>query len=102
MTRPPVEPIFDRTPHPFGDGAVAPLVYDAGPAALRQRTVNFAAKRHADMLFVSGLDRATADRFRRAVLATGGSRNALESFIEFRGRAPQLEALLKQSGIVRQ
>ncbi|MBN8901129.1 MAG: hypothetical protein BGO51_24595 [Rhodospirillales bacterium 69-11] len=65
MTRPPVEPIFDRTPHPFGDGAVAPMVYDAGPAALRQRTVNFAAKRHADMLFVSGLDRATADRHHR-------------------------------------
>ena len=65
MTRPPVEPIFDRTPHPFGDGAVAPIVYDAGPAALRQRTVNFAAKRHADMLFVSGLDRATADRHHR-------------------------------------
>jgi CubicO group peptidase (beta-lactamase class C family) len=63
-TRPvvPVEPIFDRTPHPFGDGPVEPLICDASEPALRQRTVNFAAKRLGDMLFVSGLDRATADR----------------------------------------
>lgn len=74
MTGRPVEPIFDRTPHPFGDGPAAPLVYDASAAALRQRTVNFAAKRYADMLFVSGLDRATADRhFRwRAALVPAG------------------------------
>ena len=61
----PVEPIFDRTPHPFGDGPVDPLIYDATDRALRQRTVNFAAKRYADMLYVSGLDRATADRHHR-------------------------------------
>jgi len=47
-------------------------------------------------------DRATAERFRRAVLATGGSRNALEAFVEFRGRQPQLDALLRQSGIAAQ
>jgi CubicO group peptidase (beta-lactamase class C family) len=61
----PVEAIFDRTPHPFGDGPAAPLVYEASAAALRQRTLNFASKRYADMLFVSGLDRATADRHHR-------------------------------------
>ena len=61
----PVEPIFDRTPHPFGEGPVNPLICDASDHALRQRTVNFAAKRYADMLFVSGLDRATADRHHR-------------------------------------
>ena len=38
-------------------------------AALRQRTVNFAAKRYADMMFVSGLDRATADRHFRLRVA---------------------------------
>jgi CubicO group peptidase (beta-lactamase class C family) len=63
MTQPPVmEPIFDRTPHPFGDGPVHPIVHDASIAALRQRTVNFAAKRYADMMFITGLDRETADR----------------------------------------
>ncbi len=65
MTSRPVEPIFDRTPHPFGTGLAAPLIYDASAASLRQRTVNFAAKRYVDMLFVSGLDRATADRHHR-------------------------------------
>jgi CubicO group peptidase (beta-lactamase class C family) len=58
----PVEATFDRTPHPFGDGPVHPIICDASDHALRQRTVNFAAKRYADIMFVSGLDRATADR----------------------------------------
>ena len=58
----PVEPYFDHTPEPFGDGLPDPLVYDASARALRQRTVNFAAKRRADMRYVSGLDRGTAER----------------------------------------
>jgi oligopeptidase A len=44
-------------------------------------------------------DHGTAERFRRAILATGGTREALDAFIDFRGRPPQLEALLKQAGI---
>ena len=69
-----VEPYFDRTPQPFGDGPPDPLVYDASPRALRQRTANFAAKRLVDMRYVSGLDRATAERhFRwRPAVAPGG------------------------------
>jgi len=64
----PVEPYFDRTPQPFGDGLPDPLVYDASPRMLRQRTVNFAAKRLADMRYVSGLDRTSVGgrRCRRA------------------------------------
>ena len=74
MSRRPVEPIFDTTPHPFGSGPVEPLVYDASLLALRQRTVNFAAKRNADMLFVTGLDHvATATHFRpRAAVVPAG------------------------------
>ena len=70
----PVEPIFDQSPHLFGDGPPDPIVYDASERALRRRTVNFAAKRYADIMFVSGLDRATADRhFRpRAAMVPGG------------------------------
>ncbi len=70
----PVEPYFDRTPQPFGDAPPDPLVYDASPRMLRQRTVNFAAKRLADMRYVSGLDRATAERhFRwRPAVPPGG------------------------------
>ena len=44
-------------------------------------------------------DRATAERFRRAILSVGGSRDALDAFIDFRGRPPLLDALLRQSGI---
>ena len=39
-------------------------------------------------------------RFRDEVLARGGSRTALESFIAFRGRAPQIDALLRHNGML--
>jgi len=39
-------------------------------------------------------------RFRREVLAAGGSRPALESFVAFRGRKPQIEALLRHNGMM--
>ena len=38
-------------------------------------------------------------RFRDEVLAVGGSRPALESFVAFRGRPPQLDALLRRNGM---
>src|SRR5580692_7547370 len=59
---PPVAPPSDRTPQPFGSGPPDPIVCDASARSLRQRTVNFAAKRMVDMLYVSSLDRETADR----------------------------------------
>jgi oligopeptidase A len=45
-------------------------------------------------------DPGTAERFRRAILAVGGSRDAMESFVAFRGRPPTLDPLLRQAGIV--
>ena len=44
-------------------------------------------------------DRATGEAYRRAILSVGGSRPALESFIEFRGRAPKPDALLRSYGL---
>jgi len=44
-------------------------------------------------------DAATGAAFRRSILAVGGSRPALESFIEFRGRGPRPEALLRSYGL---
>ncbi len=41
----------------------------------------------------------TGARYRREILAVGGSRPALESFIAFRGREPQPEALLRSYGL---
>jgi len=45
------------------------------------------------------LDSRTGGRFRDEILAVGGSRPALESFIAFRGREPKMDALLKHSGM---
>ncbi|HJU24387.1 MAG TPA: M3 family metallopeptidase [Casimicrobiaceae bacterium] len=39
-------------------------------------------------------------RFRDEVLARGGSRPALDSFVAFRGRPPSLDALLRHNGMV--
>jgi oligopeptidase A len=44
-------------------------------------------------------DHRTADRFLDSILTRGGSRDALEAFIEFRGRRPDVRPLLKQHGI---
>jgi oligopeptidase A len=43
-------------------------------------------------------DAATGERYRREILAVGGSRPALESFIAFRGREPEPDALLRSYG----
>ena len=42
----------------------------------------------------------TGRRFLDEILAVGGSRPALESFVAFRGRKPQIDALLRHSGMV--
>lgn len=42
----------------------------------------------------------TGQQFRDAILAVGGSRTALENFIQFRGRKPEVAALLRHSGLV--
>jgi oligopeptidase A len=38
-------------------------------------------------------------RFRDEVLAKGGSRPAIDSFVAFRGRPPQIDALLRHNGM---
>jgi oligopeptidase A len=44
-------------------------------------------------------DDETASQFRQSILASGGSRDTMDLFKEFRGRAPSLEPLLRQAGI---
>jgi oligopeptidase A len=41
----------------------------------------------------------TGHRFRDTVLAEGGSREAMDVFVAFRGRKPSIEALLRYSGL---
>ncbi|HVY18018.1 MAG TPA: serine hydrolase [Rhodopila sp.] len=86
MSQPPwMETIFDRSPVLGHAGLVDPVIFDGSRAALRQRTVNFAARRYADMMLVSGLDRATADRhfrLRVAQLPSGLDAHAIEVSIQ--------------------
>jgi peptidyl-dipeptidase Dcp len=46
-------------------------------------------------------DRATAQSFRRNILERGGTKDAMEMYIDFRGREPELEPLLRQRGLLR-
>jgi oligopeptidase A len=45
------------------------------------------------------LDRETGQRFWNEILAMGGSRPALESFVAFRGREPKIDALMRHNGM---
>jgi len=44
-------------------------------------------------------DAGTAARFRESILARGGSRDAMDLFVQFRGRKPDVRPLLRQTGI---
>jgi oligopeptidase A len=44
-------------------------------------------------------DRQTGLEFLQAILEQGGSREPMELFVEFRGREPKIDALLRHSGI---
>ena len=45
------------------------------------------------------LNSSVGGRFREEILAAGGSRPALESFVAFRGRKPTIDALLRHNGM---
>lgn len=47
----------------------------------------------------SVLDQATGMRYRKEILEVGGSRPAMESFKAFRGREPNIDALLRHNGM---
>jgi oligopeptidase A len=46
------------------------------------------------------LNMAVGLRFRDEILAVGGSRDAMQSFVAFRGREPAIDALLRHNGLV--
>ncbi len=45
------------------------------------------------------LNPETADRFRRCILACGGGRDIMDAFVDFRGRMPSVDALLRHAGL---
>ena len=90
-------PDFDRFAHSFThifDGGYAAGYYGYDWAELLSADA-FAAFEENGLL-----DADTGRRFREAVLESGGSRPAIESFTAFRGRAPRIDALLRQRGLL--
>jgi oligopeptidase A len=59
----------------------------------------YAAFEEAAKATGSILDQATGTRYRQEILEVGGSRPAAESFKAFRGREPQIDALLRHGGL---
>jgi len=89
-------PSWQRMPHSFGH------VFAGGYAA------GYYSYLWAELLSADAFgrfeeagvfDRASGEAFRRSILAIGGSRPALESFVEFRGREPAPDALLRSYGL---
>jgi oligopeptidase A len=90
-------PDWNRFPNSFGH--VFAGGYAAGYYSYKWAEV-LAADAFAAFEERGAFDRGTAQRFFDAILSRGGSRDALEAFIEFRGRRPDVRALLKQHGIL--
>lgn len=89
-------PSFNRFPHSFSH--IFAGGYAAGYYSYKWAEV---LSSDAFSLFEEkGLfDRDTARRFLSTILEQGGSRDPMELFIEFRGREPRIDALLRHSGI---
>ncbi|MBU3575505.1 M3 family metallopeptidase [Polynucleobacter sp. UK-Mo-2m-Kol15] len=62
----------------------------------------YSAFEEAAKLTGSILDAKTGIRYRQEILEVGGSRPAAESFKAFRGREPNIDALLRHGGLVTQ
>lgn len=89
-------PEWNRFPNSFGH--IFAGGYAAGYYSYKWAEV-LAADAFAAFEEQGVFDRSTAQRFLDAILSRGGSRDTLEAFIEFRGRRPDVRALLKQHGI---
>ncbi len=90
-------PEWNRFPNSFGH--IFAGGYAAGYYSYKWAEV-LAADAFAAFEESGVFDRPTAQRFLDAILSRGGSRDALDAFIEFRGRRPDVRALLKQHGIL--
>jgi oligopeptidase A len=89
-------PHFNRMAHAFGH--VFGGGYAAGYYSYKWAEV-LSADAYAAFEETGVLNAETGKRFRREVLASGGSRGAMESFIAFRGRKPEIAHLLRHNGM---
>jgi len=67
--------------------------------AFEEAAARSASSAHQAAERLGTLDADTGMKFRREVLAVGGTRPAAESFNAFRGRPPKMDALLRHSGM---
>ncbi|MBA0900942.1 MAG: M3 family metallopeptidase [Candidatus Nitrotoga sp.] len=90
------QPVFNRSINSFSH------IFSGGYAA-GYYSYKWAEVLSADAysLFEEGgvFDLTPGLRFRDEILAVGGSRDAMKSFVAFRGRKPTIEALLRHSGL---
>jgi len=90
-------PDYNRLPHSFSH--IFAGGYAAGYYSYKWAEV-LAADAFAAFEEAGIFDRDTAQRFRSEILEVGGSCDIMQAYIAFRGRAPKIDALLKQSCIV--
>lgn len=94
-----VPPEYNRFPHAFSH-------IFAGGYAAGYYSYKWAEVLSADAYsaFEEGgvLNASIGSRFRDEILAVGGSRPAMQSFVAFRGRKPTIDALLRHNGMVSQ
>lgn len=91
---------FSRTPNTFThvfSGGYAAGYYSYKWAEVLSADAYAAFEESADAEGKPSVE--TGRRYRTAILEAGGSRPAMESFKAFRGRAPQLDALLRHQGM---
>lgn len=89
-------PSFNRFPHSFGH--IFAGGYAAGYYSYKWAEV-LSADAFAHFEENGIFDRDTGLKFLATVLEQGGSREPMELFIEFRGREPSIDALLRHSGL---
>jgi oligopeptidase A len=93
-------PPFSRTAHTFSHifaGGYAAGYYSYKWAEVLSADAYAAFEETMDKDGLPSIE--TGRKYRQAILETGGSRPAIESFRAFRGRDPSLEALLRHQGM---
>jgi len=90
-------PEFTRFPHAFSH--IFAGGYAAGYYSYKWAEV-LAADAFSKFEENGVFDKATGEAFLHAILEQGGSREPMELFVEFRGREPSVEPLLRHSGIM--
>ncbi|MFM0630160.1 M3 family metallopeptidase [Paraburkholderia xenovorans] len=93
---------FSRWPNTFSHifaGGYAAGYYSYKWAEVLSADAYAAFEEAAQAASGSVLDQATGLRYRKEILEVGGSRPAMESFKAFRGREPNIDALLRHNGM---